>query len=227
MTTHNIFLCLGFRAPSIRECETIEEYHQYELLFSKMRFEEFPIINSLTDCVRPCQYNEYRLLTEKRPTSFETPHFPVAFSSRTRATTEETEEILYPWYGKCIVQEKVRQHFVGPLLSRRLAVSLDFFLVSPSWPSGTGSFGWGQFFSSWIMGNTLLFQLNQESQMPYFGTFRCKKVGPRWEKSVLANNLWDAIKSLRYSHPQDIDFWRKGLSWPWSSCPHYCEITGV
>ena len=71
-----------------------------------MRFEEFPIINSLTDCVRPCQYNEYRLLTEKRPTSFETPHFPVAFSSRTRATTEETEEILYPWYGKCIVQEK-------------------------------------------------------------------------------------------------------------------------
>ena len=132
MTTHNIFLCLGFRAPSIRECETIEEYHQYELLFSKMRFEEFPIINSLTDCVRPCQYNEYRLLTEKRPTSFETPHFPVAFSSRTRATTEETEEILYPWYGKCIVQEKVRQHFVGPLLSRRLAVFLDFFLVSPS-----------------------------------------------------------------------------------------------
>ena len=71
-----------------------------------MRFEEFPIINSLTDCVRPCQYNEYRLLTEKRPTSFETTHFPVAFSSRTRATTEETEEILYPWYGKCIVQEK-------------------------------------------------------------------------------------------------------------------------
>ena len=48
---------------------------------------------------------------------------------------------------------KKRQYFVGPLLSRRLAVSLDFFLVSPSWPSGTGSFGWGQIFSSWIKAN--------------------------------------------------------------------------
>ena len=178
MTTHNIFLCLGFRAPSIRECETIEEYHQYELLFSKMRFEEFPIINSLTDCVRPCQYNEYRLLTEKRPTSFETPHFPVAFSSRTRATTEETEEILYPWYGKCIVQEKVRQHFVGPLSSRRLAVFLDFFLVSPSWPSGTGSFGWGQIFLAWswlIKANTQCSKIEPRVTNALFWVFQVQE----------------------------------------------------
>ena len=138
-----------------------------------MRFEEFPIINSLTDCVRPCQYNEYRLLTEKRPTSFGTPHFPVAFSSRTRATTEETEEILYPWYGKCSVQEKVRQYFVGPLSSRRLAVFLDFFLVSPSWPSGTGSFGWGQIFLAW----SWLIKANTQ----------CSKIEPRVTNAL----FWD------------------------------------
>ena len=51
---------------NIRECESIEEYHQYELLFYKMRLEEFHFINSLTGCVRPCNYNEYKLLKRKR-----------------------------------------------------------------------------------------------------------------------------------------------------------------
>ena len=81
----------------IRECTTVEEYHQYEVHFYQMRHEEFQIINSLTGCARPCQYNEYRMLAEKRPTSFQPPHFPIAFSSRTRATTEEHEELLYTW----------------------------------------------------------------------------------------------------------------------------------
>ena len=76
----------------------MEEYHQYELLYYQMRVEEFQIINSLTDCARPCQYNEYRLLAGKRPTSFQTPYFPIAFTSRTRATTKEHEDLLYPWY---------------------------------------------------------------------------------------------------------------------------------
>ena len=81
----------------MRECTTMDEYHQYELLFYQMRHEEFQVINSLTDCARPCQYNEYRLLAGKRPTSFQTPYFPIAFASRTRATTNEHEELLYTW----------------------------------------------------------------------------------------------------------------------------------
>ena len=82
---------------NMRECTTMEEYHKYELLFYQMRHEEFQVINSLTDCARPCQYNEYRLLAGKRPTSFQTPYFPIAFASRTRATTNEHEELLYTW----------------------------------------------------------------------------------------------------------------------------------
>ena len=81
----------------IRKCTRLEEYQEYEVNFHKIRHEEFQIINSLTGCPRPCQYNEYRLLSQKRPTSFQTEHFPIAFSSRTRATTEEHEELLYPW----------------------------------------------------------------------------------------------------------------------------------
>ena len=92
----------------------MEEYHKYELVFYQMRHEEFQVINSLifvmfshlvkyqvinslTDCARPCQYNEYRLLAGKRPSSFQTPYFPIAFTSRTRTTTNDHEELLYTW----------------------------------------------------------------------------------------------------------------------------------
>ena len=31
------------------------------MLYHRIRYEEFQVINTLTDCAQPCEYNEYRL----------------------------------------------------------------------------------------------------------------------------------------------------------------------
>ena len=36
-------------------------YHHCQVLYHRIRYEEFQVINTLTDCAQPCEYNEYRL----------------------------------------------------------------------------------------------------------------------------------------------------------------------
>ena len=32
------------------------------MLYHRIRYEEFQVIKTLTDCAQPCEYNEYRLV---------------------------------------------------------------------------------------------------------------------------------------------------------------------
>ena len=61
-----------------------------------MNHEELEVIQSMTGCKKPCNYLEYKFHGGSLPSSFNSGFPFVSLVSRTRFTTVEREELLYP-----------------------------------------------------------------------------------------------------------------------------------
>ena len=88
---------------------------EFERLYYEMNHEELEVIQSMTGCKKPCNYLEYKFHGGSLPSSFNSGFPFVSLVSRTRFTSVEREELLYP--SSTMVAE------VGGILGLFLGVS--------------------------------------------------------------------------------------------------------
>ena len=159
-----------------------------------------------------------RLLTEKRPTSFQTPHFPIAFSSRTRATTEEHEELLYPWWKKNYLIK-------SPFLFQRASLVADFGGL-------LGLFLGFSFMTLWD--GVIWVSFENLTCFPIWtcSLFRCAIAGSAWERYAVGAKNWEQIVRSLYNLPHHRvllgDDRKDNVScdfWPQSVDQHYHQIS--
>ena len=80
-------------------CENLAEFLQFEKLYAELKDKSTTEIEDLTKCLRPCKYNEYKMVDG--PTSIsekiEDARSALLFWFVTTETLVQEQSFVYPW----------------------------------------------------------------------------------------------------------------------------------
>ena len=70
---------------------------KYDSLFKMLSRAEVPEVTRITGCQKPCRYNKYIIVGERRRTTFESKDFTFSLWAVSNSTQIRKEELIYPF----------------------------------------------------------------------------------------------------------------------------------